>query len=287
LAATSDLQNSKRTGDHHADHYRFRPRQHAAARRRQPDRCAHPGRVRRRHAKGATNIPLDRLDPSSLAYCNGNTVYFICKSGIRAQKAMEKLAESGFSNMVQVEGGTDAWIDARLPVLQGQEGAGPGTAGTRHVGGMSLTGAGIVMAGQPLGLAIVAAMGAGMIYAGITNSCGMATLLAKAPWNQNAKVPACRHRRCPPEAVSKWRKTGRAGRSGQRYIRSDFAQRNAPMPNPPLRTGKITSANFKCWQRRAPSPPLLILSRRSRSWRQKIPRQSRPCRPAGHSPIRH
>jgi rhodanese-related sulfurtransferase len=142
------------------------------------------------HAKGATNIPLDRLDPSALAYCNGNTVYFICKSGIRAQKAMEKLAESGFSNMVQVEGGTDAWIDARLPVNKGKQVLGLEQQVRVIVGGMSLLGAGIVMAGQPLGLAIVAAMGAGMIYAGITNNCGMAMLLAKAPWNQNAKACA-------------------------------------------------------------------------------------------------
>jgi rhodanese-related sulfurtransferase len=140
------------------------------------------------HAKGATNIPLDKLEPSSLAYCNGNTVYFICKSGIRAQKAMEKLAESGFSNMVQVEGGTDAWIDAKLPVLKGKKVLGLEQQVRVIVGSMSLVGAGIVMAGQPLGLAIVAAMGAGMIYAGITNNCGMAMMLAKAPWNQNANA---------------------------------------------------------------------------------------------------
>ncbi len=147
------------------------------------------------HAKGATNIPLDKLDPSSLAYCSGNTVYFICKSGIRAQKAMEKLADSGFSNMVQVEGGTDAWIDARLPVLKGKKALGLEQQVRVIVGGMSLLGAGIVMAGQPLGLAIVAAMGAGMIYAGITNNCGMAMMLAKAPWNQNVKA-------CPTPAMS-------------------------------------------------------------------------------------
>ena len=147
------------------------------------------------HAKGATNIPLDKLEPSSLAYCSGSPVYFICKSGIRAQKAMEKLAESGFSNMVQVEGGTDAWIDARLPVLKGKKALGLEQQVRVIVGGMSLVGAGIVMAGQPLGLAIVAAMGAGMIYAGITNNCGLAMILAKAPWNQNAKA-------CPAPAMS-------------------------------------------------------------------------------------
>ena len=147
------------------------------------------------HAKGATNIPLDKLDPSSLAYCNGNTVYFICKSGIRAQKAMEKLAESGFSNMVQVEGGTDAWINAKLPVLKGKKALGLEQQVRLIVGGMALSGAGIVMAGEPMGLALVAMMGAGMIYAGITNTCGMAMVLAKAPWNQTASA-------CSTQAMS-------------------------------------------------------------------------------------
>ncbi len=145
------------------------------------------------HAQGSTNIPLDKLDPSSLAYCNGNTVYFICKSGIRAQKAMEKLAEAGFSNMVQVEGGTDAWINAKLPVLKGRKALGLEQQVRLIVGGMALTGAGIVLAGNPMGLALVAFMGAGMIYAGITNTCGMAMVLAKMPWNQNAKA-------CPTSA---------------------------------------------------------------------------------------
>jgi len=140
------------------------------------------------HAKGATNIPLDRLDPSSLAYCNGNTVYFICKSGIRAQKAMEKLAESGFSNMVQVEGGTDAWVKAKLPVQKGQKALGLEQQVRLIVGGMALTGAGIVLAGQPMGLALVAFMGLGMVYAGITDTCGMAMVLAKAPWNRGASA---------------------------------------------------------------------------------------------------
>ena len=140
------------------------------------------------HAKGATNIPLDKLEPSSLAYCNGNTVYFICKSGIRAQKAMEKLAQSGFSNMVQVEGGTDAWINAKLPVLKGRKALGLEQQVRLIVGSMALTGAGIVLAGQPLGLALIAFMGAGMVYAGITDTCGMAMVLAKMPWNQDAKA---------------------------------------------------------------------------------------------------
>lgn len=140
------------------------------------------------HANGAVNIPLDKLEPSALAYCNGDPAYFICKSGIRARKAMEKLAESGFSNMIEVEGGTDAWVKAKLPVQKGRKALGLEQQVRIIVGGMALTGAAIVLAGQPAGLALVAFMGLGMLYAGITDTCGMAMMLAKMPWNQNAKA---------------------------------------------------------------------------------------------------
>jgi rhodanese-related sulfurtransferase len=140
------------------------------------------------HARGAVNIPLDKLEPSALAHCNGDAVYLICKSGIRARKAMDKLAESGFSNTFEVEGGTDAWLGAKLPVQKGRKALGLEQQVRIIVGGMALTGAGIVLAGQPAGLALVAMMGMGLVYAGITDTCGLAMLIAKAPWNQNVRA---------------------------------------------------------------------------------------------------
>jgi rhodanese-related sulfurtransferase len=147
------------------------------------------------HAKGAVNIPLDKLEPGALAHCNGSPIYFICKSGVRAQKAMDKLRESGFSNMVQVEGGTDAWKSAGLPIEQGKKALGLEQQVRIVAGSMALVGAAVVLAGQPLGLILVGFMGAGMVFAGITDTCGMAMLLAKMPWNQNAKA-------CPSSPVS-------------------------------------------------------------------------------------
>lgn len=140
------------------------------------------------HAKGAVNIPLDKLEPSALAYCNGDPVYFICKSGVRARKAMDKLAESGFTNTFEVEGGTDAWLKAKLPAQKGRKALGLEQQVRIIVGTMALTGAALVLAGQPLGLILVGMMGMGLVYAGVTDTCGMAMMLAKAPWNQNAKA---------------------------------------------------------------------------------------------------
>ena len=146
------------------------------------------------HAKGAVNIPLDRLEPSALAHCNGDPVYLICKSGIRAKKAADKLAESGFSNTWLIEGGTDAWHKAGQPVQKGKKALGLDQQVRIVAGSMALTGAAIVLAGHTVGLALVGMMGVGMVYAGITDTCGMATLLARMPWNQGGKAcPAPAH----------------------------------------------------------------------------------------------
>jgi rhodanese-related sulfurtransferase len=140
------------------------------------------------HAKGAANIPLDKLEPGALASCNGDPVYFICKSGKRAEKAIDKLREAGYSNVWLVEGGTDAWHTGGHPVTRGKGRAIGLEQQVRIVAGsMALIGAVVVLAGQPLGLALVGLVGAGMVYAGVTDTCGMAMLLAKMPWNQGAK----------------------------------------------------------------------------------------------------
>ena len=49
------------------------------------------------------------------------TLYFICKSGGRSAKAVEKMIAAGFTNVVSVDGGTDAWTAAGLPVERGKK----------------------------------------------------------------------------------------------------------------------------------------------------------------------
>ena len=67
------------------------------------------------HVPGARNVPLDRLDPATLGVDKGETVHVICQSGRRSAVAAEKLAAAGYS-VVNVEGGTSAWIAAGKPV---------------------------------------------------------------------------------------------------------------------------------------------------------------------------
>lgn len=67
------------------------------------------------HAKGAINIPLDKLDAESSKLNKGEPVYLICQTGRRSQKAAEQLAQQGFRELINIEGGTAAWTAAGLP----------------------------------------------------------------------------------------------------------------------------------------------------------------------------
>jgi rhodanese-related sulfurtransferase len=135
------------------------------------------------HAKAVTrHMPLDRLEPEKIPNGAG-PVYMICKSGARGARACEKLVAAGFNNVVNVEGGTSAWIEAGLPVVRGQK--------VISLERQVRIAAGIlVLIGVALGAVIdewfyllSGFVGAGLVFAGITDFCGMGLLLARMPWN--------------------------------------------------------------------------------------------------------
>ncbi len=70
------------------------------------------------HVPGVQLIPLaevpDRLDELPEA----RPLYLICRSGARSARAGEFLAEQGYE-VVNVVGGTLAWIDAGFPIETG------------------------------------------------------------------------------------------------------------------------------------------------------------------------
>jgi glyoxylase-like metal-dependent hydrolase (beta-lactamase superfamily II)/rhodanese-related sulfurtransferase len=70
---------------------------------------------------GSVNVPLDRLDPAALLSSMGadDPVYCVCQTGTRSQLAAAKLRAAGFRHVVHVDGGTNAWAVAGLPVVRG------------------------------------------------------------------------------------------------------------------------------------------------------------------------
>jgi rhodanese-related sulfurtransferase len=137
------------------------------------------------HVPQAKSIPLDELNTETVLRDKTQPVYLLCRSGQRATKAAEKLAKANYSQPMVIEGGTLAWIDAGLPV----------TRGTTKVISLErqvrIAAGSLVFIGVLLGwfvnrwfFGLSGFIGAGLVFAGITDFCGMGLLLAKAPWNR-------------------------------------------------------------------------------------------------------
>jgi len=137
------------------------------------------------HLPQAMNIPLEEADVRIDDLGTG-PVALLCQSGNRAGMACE-LLRSHHPNLLVVEGGTDAWLRAGGPIVA--------TSAVRWsldrqvrfgAGMMVLAGTLLSLFHHPgwIGLAIF--VGAGLTFAGLTNICGMAFLLAKLPWNRPA-----------------------------------------------------------------------------------------------------
>jgi rhodanese-related sulfurtransferase len=142
------------------------------------------------HAEGAKLIPLDVLDPNAvMADRNGSAgepVYVLCKSGARAAKAVERFRAAGFDNVFSVEGGTQAWERAGLPVVRGEKMMSLERQVRIAAGSLVLLGALLGWLVHPAFLGLSALVGAGLVFAGVTDWCGMGLLLARMPWNRRA-----------------------------------------------------------------------------------------------------
>jgi rhodanese-related sulfurtransferase len=140
------------------------------------------------HAAKARNIPLDVIDPHAVMKArNGSTdkpLYVICKSGTRGAKAQQKFSSAGFTNVVNVEGGTEAWVNAGLPLVRGKKAISLERQVRIAAGFIVLVGALLGIFVHPYFAGISAFVGAGLMFAGITDSCAMGMMIAKMPWNQ-------------------------------------------------------------------------------------------------------
>ena len=148
---------------------------------REPDEFA------RRRAKGAVSRPVDAIDAAALSGLPDRTVIFTCRSGMRTAAHHDRLARAGGEDACVLEGGLDAWAAAGLPVEEDR--AAPLEI-MRQVqigaGLLVLVGVLLSLAVSPWFLALSAFVGAGLTVAGVTGFCGMARLLALAPWNRRA-----------------------------------------------------------------------------------------------------
>ena len=137
------------------------------------------------HIRGAYNVPLDVLAEHAAEICAIDTpVVLVCQSGQRARQAEITLAGSGMPHLHLLEGGMRGWVASGLPVVRG----GARLSLERQV---RIAAGSVAAAGGLLALFVTswfailpAVVGSGLVFAGLTDTCGMAMLLARLPYNR-------------------------------------------------------------------------------------------------------
>ncbi|MGE3744193.1 MAG: rhodanese family protein [Sphingomonadaceae bacterium] len=136
----------------------------------------------REHIPGADNVPVAEMDRLNSGDC---PVVFHCRSGARTGANAARLAAAAGAPCYVIEGGIDAWRRAGLGVVVDRHQPLELMRQVQLVaGGLVLLGAGLGSLVNPAFFALSAFVGAGLMLAGATGWCGMATLLRHMPWNR-------------------------------------------------------------------------------------------------------
>lgn len=135
------------------------------------------------HITGSQLLSLSKLDPKKISLLTGKKIVLYCHSGNRSKQAAHRLIEFGFRDFSQLQGGISAWKksgyvtnrNAPISIMRQVQ----IVAGTLVVTGTVL---GVLV--SPWFLILSGFVGTGLVFAGLTNTCTMAMLLKKLPYNQ-------------------------------------------------------------------------------------------------------
>ncbi|AQZ63082.1 unnamed protein product [[Actinomadura] parvosata subsp. kistnae] len=144
-----------------------------------------PGEFTASHIPGSANVPLDLLRKHStqLRAEHDDHVVLVCRSGVRARDAHQIVAAAGLAAVSVLDGGLNAWESQGAPVNRGR-----GTwAMERQVrmvaGSIVLAGVAASVFWKPAKWA-AGAIGAGLAFSALTDTCAMARALSFLPWNR-------------------------------------------------------------------------------------------------------
>ncbi|NJK35643.1 MAG: rhodanese-like domain-containing protein [Oscillatoriales cyanobacterium SM2_2_1] len=137
--------------------------------------------------EGAVLHPLSQFNPGAIALPDGKQLVLYCQSGNRSGQAAQKLLAAGFGSVTHLQGGLLAWKAAGQPVTKS---ANAPISLFRQVqivaGSLALGGTVLGFTVSPKFHYLSGFVGAGLMFAGLTNTCAMGMLLAQLPYNQNA-----------------------------------------------------------------------------------------------------
>ena len=137
------------------------------------------------HIADSTLVPLGSLPAASATWDRTAPLVLVCRSGRRAEQARQTLAAVGFQHLSVLEGGIDAWRAADKPLTRNERRPWAMERQVRIVAGSLVVGfialALLVSTKFLIGAALV---GAGLVFAGVSDTCMMASVLGRIPWNR-------------------------------------------------------------------------------------------------------
>ena len=144
-----------------------------------------PAEFAAEHLEGAVNIPLDLIQQHAdeIGRAATGEVLLVCRTDNRATQAANLLMPTLGERATVLTGGMSGWAEKGGPVEQG---TGRAWAMDRQVrataGALALTGI-LASTVAPKTKWLAGGVGAGLLYSGVSDTCAMSTVLAKAPWN--------------------------------------------------------------------------------------------------------
>jgi rhodanese-related sulfurtransferase len=139
------------------------------------------------HIPGTINIPLDELEVRVEDIIANLPIVLICKGGHRARMAAG-LLEPCRTNITVLDGGTDAWAKAGLPLVISRKTRWSLERQVRLAAGvLILCGTIATAVTSHAWLLLTGFVGLGLTFAGVTDLCPMGVLLARMPWNRARK----------------------------------------------------------------------------------------------------
>ena len=153
-----------------------------------------PGEFESAHIPSAYNVPVDMLPEHAAEIARESTIDYvlICQSGARARRAEDALRSSGLTRLHVLDGGMNAWLSASKPARFGLKRMSLERQVRIVAGSLAATGGLLALTLNPWFALLPLFVGSGLVFAGVTDTCGMALLLSRLPYNATVScdVPA-------------------------------------------------------------------------------------------------
>ena len=134
---------------------------------------------------GASLVPLSELEKRHAEIDHSKPVYVMCRTGRRSAEAQNRLMALGFTNVINVSGGMEAWKKEGLPVQRDERAPWSIERQVRFTAGLLvLLGVTLSLLVHPYFIALSALIGFGLAFTAAIDWCGMGLLIAKMPWNR-------------------------------------------------------------------------------------------------------